>query len=88
MTVFIIVENVPVIEDGEEDCHECVVAALGYFTDENAAEAKSIELTNKYLQMFRSEEGGFERYSTANDETRFGYLALELAPVKTESDMP
>ena len=82
MSVFIIVENLPVIENGEEDCHECVVAALGYFTDENAAEAKSIELTNKHLQRIGNQE------ITENDETRFGYLALEPVPVKTESAVP
>jgi IS5 family transposase len=73
MTVFIIVENLPVVEHGEEDIHECVLATLGYFTDENVAEAKSVELTNKHLGKIR------KRDVTENDETRFGYLALELA---------
>jgi hypothetical protein len=88
MTVFIIVENLPVIEDGAEDCHESVVTALGYFTDENAAEAKAIELTNKHLQRIGKRKKSHKLEITENDEARFGYLALEPAPVKTESAVP
>ena len=82
MSVFIIVENLPVIEGGADETHECVLVSLGYFTDENAAEAKSIELTNRHLQRIGKRE------ITFNDETRFGYVALELAPVKIELAVP
>lgn len=48
MTIYVIVENVPAYDNraGQDDVHECLCHALGYFTDPNLAEIE-VEKQNK-----------------------------------------
>lgn len=48
MTIYVIVENVPAYDEraGQDDVHECLCQALGYFSDPNAAEIE-VEKHNK-----------------------------------------
>ena len=75
-TVFVIVENIPAITNGEDDTHECICTHLGYFTDENVAEVKVNELNSRYLAEQRDENGD-DWEPTEDDETRFGFIPLE-----------
>ena len=68
--VFVIVENVPTIEDGEETTVEALCLHFGYFTDEIQAEAKVDQLNAEYLAEHDGEEDA---------EDRFGFLPLDHA---------
>ena len=75
-TIFVIVENIPAITNGEDDTHECICVHLGYFTDENVAEAKVNKLNKEYLAELR-DENGEEWEPSEDDETRFGFIPVE-----------
>ncbi len=76
-TIFVIVENVPSLLQ-LEDVEECICSKLGYFTDENVAEATVNGLIEKHLAQLH-EENGDDWEPTEEDETRFGFIPLDPA---------
>jgi hypothetical protein len=76
-TIFVIVENMfGVDENGNDDVFELVCPGLGYFVDENKAEAK-VNMLNKNYCEDKKREG---QEVTEDDETRFGFIPLDNCP--------
>jgi hypothetical protein len=71
-TVYVIVENLPVHEDGEYSVGECICQSMGFYTDENLAQAKVDQLNEKWCKQ--QKDKGEE--VTEDDEMHFGFLPL------------
>jgi len=71
MIIFVIVENVPAIDDeggswrSIDDVHECLCESLGYFLDENQAEARVEELNRDHrLEYIRTHFSGLDEFES------------------------
>jgi hypothetical protein len=69
MNIFVIVENVPAIDDeggswrSIDDVHECLCESLGYFSDENQAEARVEELNRDHrLEYIHAHFSGLDEF--------------------------
>lgn len=75
-TIYLIVENIPNPGDPEDNPLECSVDNLGYWTDENAVEAKVEELNAKY----NKEHPGEYDPEDFDQTPRFGFIPLKPTP--------
>jgi hypothetical protein len=87
--IFVIVENISTIEDGQYSTEEVLCQKFGYFTKEQDAEERVDSLNKKYTDDL-IEKMNVETVEELSDhdredaETRFAYIPLAPAKVTTD----